>query len=476
MNDEEDDVDFFTRKPRSARSFSRHKSASVSDALDPQTQSGTQTQTGTGAPLLAVPKGSPSRSASRSPSTEEKRKMSASISSESDSDPEIVSSSDEDGRRFPKKIKPTLPRWSREKRSTSAQAVGTKSHLSSATTLEADLTTQDPADDAATRSESAREREVSLTPPPAPSPDKLQAARLLVEHVRAAHLQGTNSSPGQQFRNGTSTSNLTSLDSSDQDFIHWDPEVAKLYRGDDAKQIRERAKREQESRRQMRQMRLAHRIRVSAVSASDPVENISNNDTSFSRTASAPNPVSSSATLLSTPSTLPATQDTGEDSDDSVKLVSGSIASKPSRSANGSNRAGAIALSDSSDDDEAQGDTATRSATPADSASKTEVTNEDQGEVMSLTLLSSLGSMPVSVRPSAQLSKIVAHFVSTFRAESRPAKQRLPDTVDVARIKICFDGVMFDPNPKPKPRTKNAKRGIVSELDVEDGDQIEIVW
>lgn len=468
MDDDEDDVDFFTRKPSKTRTTSRTKSASISDANAPKAD-----------PAAAIALSEASQSKSRSPLTEEQRKRQHASSSDSESDVEIISSSEDEAtepRRGPKKVKkkpvPALPRWSREKRSASINSVEAQDALPPATGVAKKVI---PKPDKAGDTGSQRERDVSLTPPPAPSPDKLQAARALVEHVRASHrIDGY--SPGTQAPpNGSARSN----DILESSFLDWDPEVAKLYRGENAKEVRERAKQEQEIRRKMRQV---DKLRsTQKQSASDPSGSATGGISmgtraAFSRTVSAPNhapptPTASSRTVL------PTVSHDDSDSDDSIQLVSGASAIKSHRTGDGSNVSAPIALSDSDDDDnEGNANEKTDYHTPPDSSPSADAEAEDQGEIMSLTLSSSLGSLPVSVRPTVQLSKIVAHFVTTFRAESRPVKQRLPDSVDASRIKIRFDGMLFDPNPKPKPGSKSPKGGVLSDLDIEDGDQIEIVW
>lgn len=473
MDDEEDDVDFFTRKPSKTRTLSRTKSASISDANT--TQKSPDGALSLGGTLKASP------SKSRSPLSDEQRKRDHASISDSESDVEIVSSSEEEtpDRRGPKKVKrkllPALPRWSREKRSLSRNTAEAGNDESPGTATVKSATAKSDAKDA-TNGSSQRERDVSLTPPPAPSPDKLQAARALVEHVRASHRKEANSHGMRAPANGSAEG----TDAFDEQGIDWDPEVAKLYRGDNAKEIRERAKREEETR---RKLRLANRSRNTQLqSASDPSgsvaggSNVGARGLIFSRTMSVPNPVPSTSVFGGGErASAPITHDDGEDSDDSIQLVSGASTHKSLRVGDGSNASAAIALSDS-DDDGGSAEDATHFHTPPGSPPSTDAATEDQGEVMSLTLSSSLGSTAVSVRPTAQLSKIIAHFVATFRSESRPVKQRLPDSVDVSRIKIRFDGVIFEPNPKPKPRSKAPTQGVVSDLDVEDGDQIEIVW
>lgn len=340
-----------------------------------------------------------------------------------------------------------------------------------------------------------RERGVSLTPPPPPSPEKLSAARNLVTKVIGSKISTTSitapttaaaaaaaSAPRRSTRNsatpgvghdtdsasvmspGSSRRGPGVIDDDDDDLdsiskINWDPDLARLMRGTNAKHIREQAKREQQERDAKRKQRELERIRQQPPS----LPGSSQRQGQFSRTQSAPQPRSGVIRI----------NDDGNDTDDSVEFVArptkstasprrtrssaaaGNAASQTQTNRNTTNHV-AIVIDDS-DDDAPNGVHSHISQTidDQDDLDNAGTSGGAEQETLDLTLQSKLGPMQVTVTPTTKLLTIITHF---------HAKQNLADKVKPDKIKVMFDGFAFKPTQ------------TVADMDVEDGDQVELSW
>ncbi|GAC93312.1 epsin-1 [Pseudozyma hubeiensis SY62] len=335
-----------------------------------------------------------------------------------------------------------------------------------------------------------RQRGVSLTPPPAPSPEKLKMARELVNTTIAkkfgnpnpsaatasssAALSSSNDSSSRRVTRSTRSSatpafgqdvpsnNSSTLspgsskhvDEDDVDTngsIHWDPDLARLMRGENAKHIREQARREQQERDERRKQREQERQRQQPASSQRSTQ-------SSSRTQSAPQ--------LPTTTARPAANGV-DGSDDEVQFVPRPprrLSSSPRRTRSSTTTAStsnvdAIVIQDSDDEEptptKPNGTSFSAAAGAARDSPSPSPSAPPAGETLSLTLQSKLGSMPVTVTPTTLLSRIISHFHSTKLSTSN-----VPPTA----VKITFDGFAYKPTQ------------TVQDMDVEDGDQVELTW
>ncbi|SPC65575.1 uncharacterized protein UHOD_00750 [Ustilago sp. UG-2017b] len=354
-----------------------------------------------------------------------------------------------------------------------------------------------------------RERGVSLTPPPPPSPEKLSKACDLVSRVMGSKIpapsttaptvngssstatapalrRSTRSSATLGVGNGTASSSVLSpgssrrgagvVDDDDDDVdglnqINWDPDLARLMRGQNAKHIREQAKREQQERDAKRKQRELERIRQQPSSNPGPSER----QAQFSRTQSAPQARSGAIRIA----------EDGNDTDDSVEFVArptkpntsprrtrsstaaGNAASQ-SQATSKNGKDAAIVIDDSDDDG------APASKTNGNHPSTSQVVDGDDDdddagdirtngaadqETLDLTLQSKLGPMQVTVTPTTKLLTITTHF---HTKQLVPAN--LGDKIKPDQIKVMFDGFAFKPTQ------------TVADMDVEEGDQVELSW
>lgn len=113
-----------------------------------------------------------------------------------------------------------------------------------------------------------------------------------------------------------------------------------------------------------------------------------------------------------------------------------------------------IIIDDSDDDPTPSNPTMARTNTSHRTSASPPACNPT--ETLSLTLQSKLGSMAVTVTPTTLLSRIIEHFHHT--------KLTNHASVHPHAIKISFDGFAYTPNQ------------TVQDMDVEDGDQIELSW
>ncbi|PWZ02535.1 hypothetical protein BCV70DRAFT_1798 [Testicularia cyperi] len=607
---EDDDLDFFTRKPSSSRARSHSKQKPFA-SRQASIHAGPSRPSSSSVKLESTAKGgrvgsaqpSSSDSAHRRNTDAEQDELASirsvnghdgdddSINSVLDNDGDdgddddddnvtiISSEEDEDqdyaGRprkRQKKRPTTTLPAWALENRAypppppssdTSSTFHSARSELPPASpTLGATATT------ANAKEAAGRSRQVSLTPPPEPSPDKLEAAKELVRSVMSTQRSG---SPTKTLSSGTvaataplassSTSTSTSalalasatrrttrsssstpagpaaatrgrttrnsstalhpgsdaalatdrLDDLVESDVDWDPELATLYRGENAKQVRDRAKQAQLLRdRQRKQRELERSTRISGRGGA------------LARTTSAPNPASvpgGSARNAGSRATTGAGTGVGvariviassdaEDSDGSVEFVPRysptrrTSARSPLKPRNGAlAEPVTIELSDSDSDDadadaDADGDgVRAGTARPADGdvavaglsgatttgglSSSSSLAPEDTqlgsvasagsgtGEVLTLNLTSQLGgTLETAVRRTTTLSRLLSHFHASFTTPDTPARTRIPATVGADTLKIRFDGQLF-------VQTLTAS---VGDLDPEDGDLVEVVW
>ena len=324
--------------------------------------------------------------------------------------------------------------------------------------------------DASTKS-SRRARGVSLTPPPPPSPEKLSMARELVNRTIASKFGtapqtsttiASSSSTDSASRRATRSTRNSATPAFGQDLtsavpggaprtaddeddetthVHWDPDLARLMRGENAKHLREQAKREQQERDERRRHRELERLRQQPSSLPGP----SQRQSAFARTQSAPQ-------------TRILVADGGE-SDDSVeyvpRLTKPASSPRRTRSAAAHTAAACIVIDDSDDDTTLPSASHTNNRS-GDDGSDGGGGGEGAGETLSLTLQSKLGAMPVTVTPTTKLQTIIAHWHA----------QKLSDFggVKVANVRVSFDGFGYTPNQ------------TVQDMDVEDGDQIELSW
>ncbi|KAJ9476697.1 Epsin-1 [Pseudozyma hubeiensis] len=335
-----------------------------------------------------------------------------------------------------------------------------------------------------------RQRGVSLTPPPAPSPEKLKMARELVNTTIAKKFGNSNpsaaassnsvalsssndSSSRRVTRNTRSSatpafgqdipSNTSSVlspgsskhvdDDDDVDMngsIHWDPDLARLMRGENAKHIREQARREQQERDERRRQREQERQRQQPASSQRSTQ-------SGSRTQSAPQLPTTAAKVAA---------NGVNDSDDEVQFVprpprklSSSSPRRTRSSTTTASNVDAIVIQDSDDEDptptKPNGTSPSAAAGASRDSSSPSPSAPPAGETLSLTLQSKLGSMPVTVTPTTLLSRIISHFHTTKLSTSN-----VPPTA----VKITFDGFAYKPTQ------------TVQDMDVEDGDQVELTW
>lgn len=401
------------------------------------------------------------------------------------SDVEILSDdSDASAKRAAKRRKKKhtklLPKWA----SSGAYRRPSQEPTSSATVdstlsgaLSSDLTNGSSASDAASGSKEAsngnggsptrngRPRRVSLTPPPPPSPEKLSMARDLVSNVIGSKFRvttdsltasSTNANGAERRQTRQSSMNpmspsSTTIDDDDDglanDGIQWDPDLARLMRGSNAKSIREEARRQQEEREAQRKQRELARIQQQQASLQ---AQSSQHSSQISRTQSAPQTRST---------TVRAAADEG-DSDTSVELVL-RLRSSPRKRTQSATTAAPITQQDVIEIDDSDDEQPSRPATQARSPSPppAEAEPEEEEETLSLTLQSKVGPLNVTVVQTTQLSKIIEHFHSKKLAENSATAG-----VKVANIKIMFDGYAYKANQ------------TVGDMDVEDGDQVEITW
>lgn len=242
----------------------------------------------------------------------------------------------------------------------------------------------------------ARARGVSLTPPPPPSPEKLSMARELVSKVIGSKFSTARAEPargGRQTRNsatpGAAEAGAAMVEDAEEP-IRWEPDLARLMRGEDKRHLREQAKREQQEREERRRQR-------QPPAAAPPRAN--------GRTRA------SQAVVLD-----------GNDTDTSFEeLPRLSTRSPTKRSVRAKPASEPVVVEDSSDDE-----------APASAPAATNGGGEEQ-ETLSLTLQSKLGSLGVTVTPTTRLATILAHFLT-----HHPQL-----TVRVDQMRATFDGYAY---------------------------------
>ncbi|SPO21075.1 uncharacterized protein UTRI_00552 [Ustilago trichophora] len=506
----DDDVDFFTRKPPPVRSKSKPKALAkaVNDAARNAGEGSSRiTQPPSSAHASSAPT---STSAAGQLVTSDDRRdevdmLEDDLDEEDEEDDAVLLSSDEEiasddsdasakrrAKRRKKRHARTLPAWASQgvyrrpsqEPSSSGTAVFSDAVLSSSRSDGVTTSASQKANASdGTNNKSkgnGRTRGVSLTPPPPPSPEKLSMARELVNRTIASKFgssatsnvasstisppssstdsaslratRSTRASATSAFGQDVAQSASSALSPSarrhndDEDLtsqIHWDPDLARLIRGENAKHIREQAKREQQERDERRKQRELERIRQQPSS----LPGSSQRQGQFARTQSAPQ----------TRSTAIRVADDG-DSDDSVEFVPRlsrpSTSPRRTRSSTASQpKKEAVIVIDDSDDD---GNISKRNPAngTAHSPSPPPATAEPEGEKLSLTLQSKLGSLSVTVTPTTKLLTIINHF----------HKQKLNDAVKPESIRLTFDGFGYKPEQ------------TVADMDVEDGDQVELSW
>ncbi|GAK62179.1 uncharacterized protein PAN0_001d0377 [Moesziomyces antarcticus] len=242
----------------------------------------------------------------------------------------------------------------------------------------------------------ARARGVSLTPPPPPSPEKLSMARELVSKVIGSKFSTARAEPargGRQTRNsatpGAAEAGAAMVEDAEEP-IRWEPDLARLMRGEDKRHLREQAKREQQEREERRRQR-------QPPAAAPPRAN--------GRTRA------SQAVVLD-----------GNDTDASFEeLPRLSTRSPTKRSVRAKPASEPVVVEDSSSDE-----------APASAPAATNGGGEEQ-ETLSLTLQSKLGSLGVTVTPTTRLATILAHFLT-----HHPQL-----TVRVDQMRATFDGYAY---------------------------------
>ncbi|TKY90713.1 hypothetical protein EX895_000711 [Sporisorium graminicola] len=528
----DDDVDFFTRKPMANRFKSKQKAKLLSKAAASTSNGITQRTASTAAASSSQYAASAQQVGDvDSPDVavdvdvledEDEDEDGDENAALSNSDADIPSDdSDASAKRRAKRRKKrhakTLPAWasqgnhvrpSQEPSSSSSSAV----FLDAETGTDGNTSSRlGPDKRAATGSTSAnangsgngRARGVSLTPPPPISPEKLYLAHELVNRTMASKfgtstasattwassapaLSSSNDSASgprratRRMRNSATPSfgqdvaaagsstvlspTAATRDDDDDDAngqVHWDPDLARLMRGENARHIREQARREQQEREEKRKQRELERIRQQPSSLPG---SSSQRSTHFGRTQSAPQ-----TTIQARSSAA----NGGNESDDSVEFVArpGRKASTPpcrTRS-NTNTRAGAatqtaaapkndaivVIDSDSDDDQESsKGNGTTAGAAAHDPSPSSPPAIEAAGETLALSLQSKVGSISVTVTPTTLLCRIIQHFHD----------KKLDSSVKVESMRIMFDGFAYKPDQ------------TVGDMDVEDGDQIELSW
>lgn len=536
--DDDDDVDFFLRKPLASKSKPKPKAKALISVASSSSSNAAGTSSGNAHARLSVAASCSSDCAALAPELIEISDDEGSTEvvqidliegEDEDEDEELavlyssevsIDSDDSDAdqrrtkrRRSKKKRIHTLPAWashgvyrqrSQEACSSSASAdaadaadVDTRpesinKHVSCTQTASKALQTQTQPDT------NTRARRESLTPPPAPSAEKLEMARELVNRTIASKF-GTSASSATAGAAATTSWSSTGLSSNSvfasrcriptagptdatipaygqphlaadpssglsagasrrdcddevgvNEQIDWDPDLARLMRGEKAKHIREKARRLQQERDQRRRQLQAERQRSESQSAQSAAETWAQ----FARTQSAPQQ----------PTMTSATRHDVIDSDDEVEF----IARPPNRNAASRRRARSsvpttiapstnidtIIIDDSDDDPTPSNPTTARTNTSHRTSASPPACNPT--ETLSLTLQSKLGSMAVTVTPTTLLSRIIEHFHHT--------KLTNHASVHPHAIKISFDGFAYTPNQ------------TVQDMDVEDGDQIELSW
>lgn len=465
----DDDVDFFTRKPAKPRSKAKPRpiARSTNGSGDGIAGPSSSTQPPSSAFVACT---SASKSTHPVNGLKEDDDVMEIMDTDDEDDEDIVATSSDVGgmsddsdasarrraKRRKKKHTKILPAWasqgvfrrpSQEPTSSAPSSVDTATKPANGTSISRSSAEKDGNAEA---NGNGRGRQVSLTPPPDVSPEKLSMAQQLVSNVLSSKFPFSSSTttasvPAVAPTAGPSTTRATrssatpgptasaTLDEDDaaNSGIHWDPDLARLMRGENAKHIREQAKREQEERDRKRKERELERIRNQP--PSQPVGQTQRGG--MGRTQSAPQTAF-----------LRVQED--EDSDASVEFVpvhrpTTSPLKRSTRSST-STAAAPIEIVDS-DDDIPLATARPPSPPPV----------PESAETLTLTLRSKIGSQEVTVTPQTLLSKIVAHFHE---------KMLSGKGVKVGSIKVMFDGFGF----------KGGQR--VEEMDVEDGDQVELSW
>lgn len=521
----DDDVDFFTRKPLASKPKSRFKPKAAAKPVNgaasshvPDAASSSSSASATSATTSAAARtlnGKTSEAHITHHIEVEDDEDDVDIDEDDDDDDDIVlSSSDMDVssddsnasakrrvKRRKKKRHKTLPVWasqgvyrrpSQEPCFSSsnpalhdaregASALPSSSRSNGSTGHDASSVRPEPNDNQGEHLHSnGRARRLSLTPPPPPSPEKLSMARDLATRTIASKFGSTSIRPApSKSTTEAATSSFSTLDAATSGFgrptrstrssttpavgqdgagasasalahvqgqaratdvdgdededeagsqIQWDLDLARLMRGQNAKRIREQAKREQEEREAKRRQRELERLRTQPSSLPGASQQ---RQGQFSRTHSAPQTTA-----------IDNDANTDNESDHSIQLVPRPVKSTlPPLAATES----VIVIADS-DSDEEEADTAPRlgSSIEADSAT------------LGLTVQSKLGALPVTVTPSTRLETIMAHFHAQRVAQLA--------NVPVDKMRIMFDGFAYTPAQ------------AVRDMDVEDGDQLELVW
>ncbi|CDS02054.1 hypothetical protein [Sporisorium scitamineum] len=488
----DDDFDFFTRKPSASRSKSKAKLKAP-----PKVANGSASN-GITQPISSATAASTSQSAAtvQLVGDEDGPAVATNVDALEDDDDEdvdiMLSSSDEDypsdyssastrrkAKRRKKRHAKTLPAWasqgiyrrpSQEPSSLSSNSAFLDAPSGSAvktSQLGSDMTadTDSPSSEA-NGTANGRARRVSLTPPPPPSPEKLYRARQLVNRTIASKFcsstassttRSASSVPALSSSNDSASGSRRVLRSTRNSATPaFGRDVAVAGRSTNAKHIREKARREQREREEKRKQPELERIRQQPSSlpgSSSP------RSAQFGRTQSAPQTRASAA------------NDRNE-SDDSVEYVarparkasmsphrtrSSTTTTSTAAAASHSNNNGAILIIDDDLDEDGQasskpnGSAAASTYEPSPSPPPAQ---EAAGETLALTLQSRLGSIPVTVTPTTLLSRIIQHF----------HEKKLDSSVKVESVRVMFDGFAYKPDQ------------TVGDMDVEDGDQIELSW